>query len=83
MSKSPTLDFGLAVQIWDAYLKHVMAYHKYFIEYLENLEKKPFKVHRDMWKMTYEFAITIKKVSDYKEEDGWPVLLDDFIAYLK
>lgn len=43
-----------------------MLNHKYFIEYLENLQKKPAKIYRDCWKMVYQFSITIKKISDYK-----------------
>lgn len=83
VTKAPTIDFDTGVQIWSIYLKDRMSYHKEFMEFLEGLEKKPVKVHRDLWKMIYEFADTVNRISDYKEEDGWPVLLDDFVAYLK
>lgn len=67
VTQTPTLDFEVAVQIWDAYLKNVMPFHREFIQFLEGLDKKPAKVYRDLWKMTYEFATTVKSVEEYKE----------------
>ena len=37
VTQTPTLDFDVAVQIWDAYLKTIMPFHKEFIQFLENL----------------------------------------------
>lgn len=34
ITAQPTLDFDVAVQIWDAYLKNIMFRHKDFMEYL-------------------------------------------------
>lgn len=47
------------------------------------MEKKPVKIYRDLWSMTYEFAVTIKSLKDYNDNDGWPVLIDDFVLYVK
>lgn len=52
-------------------------YHK-FMAYIEQLPKKPYKVHFDLWNMVYEFATTVKDVSSIQESDGWPVFLDEF-----
>lgn len=67
VTQTPTLDFDVAVQIWDAYLKTIMPFHKEFIQFLENLQKKPAKVYRDLWSMTYQFATTVKNVQEYKQ----------------
>lgn len=52
-SKSPTLDFETAEQIWTVYLKGVMPYHADLVEYLAQLKEKPPKVHKDLWRMMY------------------------------
>jgi hypothetical protein len=49
------------------------------MEYCERCQKKPKKVHKDLWKMVYEFAITVKDIHEVKEDDGWPVFLDEFV----
>ncbi len=49
-----------------------------FVKYLEQLVKKPHKVHIDLWKMVYDFAISISDVKTVQESDGWPVFLDEF-----
>lgn len=56
-----------------------MSFYKQFIEYCETVAKKPKKVHKDLWKMVYEFTITVKDINNVKEDDGWPVFLDDFV----
>lgn len=33
--------------------------------------------------MVYEFCITVKDINTVKEDDGWPVFLDDFADFLK
>jgi hypothetical protein len=46
------------------------------MEYCENCVKKPKHVRKDVWKLVYEFATTVKNIDDVKENDGWPVFLD-------
>lgn len=60
-----------------------MSFYKQFIEYCETVAKKPKKVHKDLWKMVYEFTVTVKDINTVKEDDGWPVFLDDFVEWLK
>ena len=33
--------------------------------------------------MVYEFTVTVKDINKVKEDDGWPVFLDDFVEWLK
>ena len=53
VTKIATLDFDIAEQLWDIYLKKVMVLHSEFMEYLKVMENKPVKVHRDLWKMIF------------------------------
>ncbi len=58
-----TLDFEVAEQLWQFYLKKHLKFYNQFFKYLETLGgKKPPKVHRDLWRMVYEFSTTIKSV---------------------
>ena len=42
------------------------------------------KVHRDLWNMMLEFSYDVANLeSDYKEEDGWPVFVDNFVEFIK
>lgn len=61
--KDITLEYDLAVQIWKLYLKHRISFYKEFIEYCETVEKKPKKVHKDLWKMVYEFSSIVKNIN--------------------
>jgi hypothetical protein len=53
-----------------------MPFYTKFIQYCEELTKKPLRVHKDLWKMVYEFAVTVNDISQVKEDDGWPVFID-------
>ena len=77
------MEYDTAVQIWGLYLKKVMPLYNQFIDYCEKCVKKPKKVHKDLWKMVYEFATTVNDINQVKEDDGWPVFLDDFVEYFK
>lgn len=60
-----------------------MPLYPQFSNYLNNLSKKPHKVHLDLWKMVFEFATTVKDVSAIQESDGWPVFLDEFVEFCR
>lgn len=83
VTKIATLDFDVAEQLWTIYLKGVMHFHAEFVEYLAQMDAKPAKVHRDQWKMVYEFGTTVSSLDGYKEEDGWVILIDNFVEFLK
>lgn len=75
-NKDVSLDYDLAEELWRVYLKPIMNLYPQFMRYLEQLSKRPHKVHIDLWKMVYEFATSIKDVTAIQESDGWPVFLD-------
>ena len=82
-NKDISLDYEIAEELWKVYLKPIMYLYPQFMQFLAQLGKRPHKVHIDLWKMVYEFAITIKDVSTIQEADGWPVFLDDFAEFCK
>ena len=88
--KGSTIDYEIAIQLWKLYFNpqkkpqnDKFVYYNDFIEYCFTTNKKPIKVHKDLWKMVYEFVKTIINVDQVKEDDGWPVFLDDFAEYIK
>jgi len=51
-----------------------------FVEFLPRSNYKSFNM--DQWKMFYEFAKKVKPdLSDYSENDCWPVMIDDFVEW--
>jgi hypothetical protein len=56
-----------------------MFYFGDFMNYCQSLAKKPSKVNKDLWKMVYEFARNVKNINLVKEDDGWPVFIDEFV----
>ena len=83
VTKAATLDFDTAEQLWEIYLQNIMKQHSNFIEYLKQMGNKPFKVHRDVWMMVYQFANTVDSLENYREEDGWPIFIDQFVEFMK
>ena len=78
-NKEHSLDFSIAEELWAIYMKPIMALYNQFMEFLKKKTKKPMKVHKDLWNMVYEFAVTINNHKEVKEGDAWPVFLDDFV----
>jgi hypothetical protein len=62
-NKEMSLDYDIVEELWKVYLKPIMPLYQTFVSYLEQLGKRPHKVHHDLWKMVYEFATSIKDVS--------------------
>lgn len=68
VTKSPTLDFDTAQELWRVYLANIMPNHTAFMEYVDNMEEKPVKVHKDLWRMVYEFAVNVdENFENYRE----------------
>lgn len=84
ITKTATLDFEIAVEIWKTYFKGRVHFYDEFVEYLDQIqEKKIVKVHRDLWQLTYEFMKSVTNLGDYSQNDGWPLMLDDFVVFCK
>ena len=65
-NKEHSLDFSIAEELWTIYLKPIMFLYTQFLEFLKKKSKKPAKVHKDLWNMVYEFALTIKDPKEVK-----------------
>jgi len=53
-----------------------------FAEYLQRCSYK--SLNLDQWKMFYEFAKKVKPdLSDFSENDCWPVIIDDFVEWMR
>lgn len=78
-NKDHSLDYSIAEELWRIYLRPIMPLYNKFMEFLALKSKKPNKVHKDLWNMVYEFALTVKDPKEVKEGDAWPVFLDDFV----
>lgn len=54
-----------------------------FAEFLQQ-PKSPRVINKDQWNNIYEFSRTINiDLSNYSIDGAWPVLLDDFVDFLK
>ena len=80
-NKNMSLEFGLAEELWKIYLRPVMPLYNRFMSYIASKTIKPTRVHKDLWNMVYDFATSVKNVSEVSEMDGWPVFLDEFVEY--
>lgn len=83
VGKETTLSYETGVQIWSMFLKDRMPHYEEFMEHCENYVKKPKKMLKDLWKMVYEFSATVKNINQVKEDDGWPVFIDEFVESIK
>ena len=83
VTKSPTLDFDIAKQIWETYLKNRVSMYDDFMDYLNNMPKKIYKIHPDTWNFTLVFLKSVSSFNEYNENDAWPLFIDDFMAYVK
>jgi hypothetical protein len=80
-----TLQYATTVELWRLYLKGNFKLYKEFMEYLDQIEEKKRRgVNPDTWKMVLEFDDNVSgDLSKYREEDGWPIFLDDFVKFVQ
>lgn len=80
-----TLDLETATQIWIVYLKGKLVWINRLQEYVEKRkDKQTFKVHRDLWMMMLSFATQVKNLStDYKQDEFWPIFIQQFVEFLR
>lgn len=77
-----TLPTEVAMQMWELTLDSRFPRLALWGEFLAN--QKVRAVTKDVWDMLYEFATGVdENLSDYDEDGAWPVLIDEFVDFLR
>lgn len=77
---SRTLPLDSALVFWDLLLADRFPRLPAWKEFLE---EKGRGISRDVWNLILEFSENVKSLDDYDENEAWPVLMDDFVAWCK
>lgn len=79
--QAKALSFDTAFVLWEMYLKGNFVLYDEFMQYLKDLPKNKQKsINPDTWKMVLEFDdVTRGDLGKYKETDGWPIFVDEFV----
>ncbi|CAG0915151.1 unnamed protein product [Notodromas monacha] len=77
------LDLDTAKGMMALLLAKIWPLHEQFQQFLD-FQKHYKVINRDQWCNILEFSRSIKPdLSNYDEDGAWPVLLDEFVAWLK
>jgi DCN1-like protein 1/2 len=77
------LDVQMAIELWKMVLKDRFKYLDLWIKFLEE-EARVRAISRDTWSLLLEFSKTMNdELDNYDPEGAWPVLIDEFVEYVK
>mmetsp|Transcript_18657 Transcript_18657/g.20744 ORF Transcript_18657/g.20744 Transcript_18657/m.20744 type:complete len:259 (+) Transcript_18657:22-798(+) len=86
-SKDPDkrqIDFEMAEGLLDVLFKGKNQWVNTFIKFLKDDSVDSSTVNKDQWNTLYDFIMTIdEKLTNYDENDYWPVLIDEFVEWVK
>jgi len=79
------INFEVAKSLWEILLKDRFAFLQKWMTYLDALpEKKKSDIPKDTWNMLIEFHLQTKgDLTKYVDDGAWPVMIDEFVEYLK
>lgn len=78
---SRTLPLDSALVFWDLLLTNRFSRLPQWKEFLVGKNRG---VSRDVWNLLLDFSETVKHdLSDYDEMEAWPVVIDEFVAWVK
>ncbi|GMT21289.1 hypothetical protein PFISCL1PPCAC_12586, partial [Pristionchus fissidentatus] len=76
------LDIEVALAYWKILFKDQFALFPLWEEFMTVAYKK--SVTKDTWNLLFDFVFSIKSdLSNYDEEESWPVVLDDFVNWAR
>jgi len=77
-----SLELEVAISYWNIVLRNRFKMLDLWIQFLRNHHRKA--ISKDVWNLLLEFAtITNMDLSNYDTLGAWPVLLDEFVEWVK
>ncbi|KAJ3452074.1 dcn1-like protein [Anaeramoeba flamelloides] len=73
----------VASQLWKLLFKDKYKLTENWLEFLTKEECKKKTISFDVWRCIVDFLGSVKEVSDYNENEAWPVIIDEFMDYMK
>ncbi|CAI5732481.1 unnamed protein product [Peronospora destructor] len=81
-SAQKSLALELAVELWEFLLPGHFHWHHHWMQYVRRNSRSV--VSKDLWLQVLDFGLQIKPdLSNFDENEAWPVLLDDFAAHMQ